>query len=391
MPLSYTRPIGKFRIGILSISEKWEKHLNAKVSYKTAPYLQNAFPAILEQENLFINSRYLPDADFVEALHSLKKEEVITESDKVLAFILNKTDSLEFLADNFNFAHHRIIDSGHKFSHISKCPDLYSLNEQELIKDFKLLTHGRKSEKIHDSNILIHAENIFLEEGAQVFASSLNASSGPIYLQKDSEIMEGCMVRGGLALGEHSQLKMGTKIYGATTIGPHCKVGGEVNNSILFGYSNKAHDGFLGNSVIGEWCNLGADTNTSNLKNNYAEVRLWNYPAEKYLKIGLQFCGSIMGDHSKCGINTMFNTGTVIGVSANVFGAGYPRNFIPDFSWGGSQGFDTFSLTRCFEVASIVKKRRGLILEDVDKEILSYIFNETSKYRTWDVPGTKVL
>lgn len=390
-PLSYTRPCGAFRVGILTIAEKWEKHLKAKVSFKTKEYLSPKFSSNLTDSNIFINGRYLPDPEFITAIQNLKPDEILIEGDKVLVCILNKEDALDFLHDNFSLADHKSIHLDHKLTHISKCPDVFSLNDKELRSDFRLLTQGKRSANISSSNQIISPENIFLEEGAKVECSILNASTGPIYISKDAEIMEGSLVRGPFALGEHSQLKMGAKIYGATTIGPHCKVGGEVNNCVIFGYSNKAHDGFIGNSVIGEWCNLGADTNTSNLKNNYAEVKLWNYPAEKYLKIGMQFCGTIMGDHSKCGINTMLNTGTVVGVSANVFGSGYPRNFVPDFSWGGASGFDTFSIAKSFEVAEIVMKRRGLDLNEIEKEILIYVFNETQKFRTWEGIPRKIV
>jgi UDP-N-acetylglucosamine diphosphorylase/glucosamine-1-phosphate N-acetyltransferase len=301
-----------------------------------------------------------------------------------VACTLGKDEATAFLNDNASLAEHKVVAFTGTMQHISKCPDIFSMNGSELEKDFAAITKGRKSAPISATNTVMAPEKVFLEEGAIVECAVLNGSSGPIYIAKDAEIMEGSLVRGPFSLGEHSQLKLGAKIYGPTTIGPHCKVGGEVNNCVIFGYSNKAHDGFIGNSVIGEWCNLGADTNTSNLKNNYAEVKLWNYPAEKYLKTGMQFCGTIMGDHSKCGINTMFNTGTVIGVSANIFGAGYPRNFIPDFSWGGAQGFETFSIAKSFEVAKIVFSRRGLVFDEIEQDILVYVFNETQKFRTWD-------
>ena len=391
LPLSFTRPCGAFRVGILTIAEKWAKHLNATVSYKTKAYLNIKFPAKIEGENIFINGRYMPDKHLLNAIQNLKSGEMITDGDKVVACILNQNDGNNFLEDNYSLADHKIIKLNTKLSHISKCPDIFSLNGQEIENDFEILTKGRKSATISSTNQVINQEKIFIEEGAKVECSVLNASSGSIYIAKDAEIMEGSLVRGPFALGEHSQVKMGAKIYGPTTIGPHCKVGGEVNNSVLFGYSNKAHDGFIGNSVIGEWCNLGADTNTSNLKNNYAEVKLWNYPAEKYLKTGLQFCGTIMGDHSKCGINTMFNTGTIVGVSANVFGSGFPRNFIPDFSWGGAQGFETFSIAKSFEVAKIVFERRGLQFNEVEQDVLTYIFNETQKFRVWDNMVQKIV
>ena len=250
-----------------------------------------------------------------------------------------------------------------------------------LEEDYELLTRGRVSQPIPSSNNVIAAQNIFLEEGAKLEFTTLNASSGPIYIGKDAEIMEGSIIRGPFALCEHATVKLGAKIYGPTTVGPHSKVGGEVNNSVLFGYSNKGHDGFLGNSVLGEWCNLGADTNNSNLKNNYAEVRLWDYNTESFARTGLQFCGLMMGDHSKCGINTMFNTGTVVGVSANIFGSGFPRNFVPSFSWGGNGGFTTYLTKKAFEVAEVVMSRRQIELTDVDKAILEHVFEETKKYR----------
>lgn len=383
-PLTYTRPAGAIRIGILTIAEKWATHLNAKVSHKAATYLSNKFPAYVEAENIFINGRYLPDEALINAIKNLGKDEMLMDHDKVVACTLGKDEAMAFLNDNASLAEHKLVAFTGTMQHISKCPDIFSMNGSELEKDFAVITKGRKSAPISATNTVMAPEKVFLEEGAIVECAVLNGSSGPIYIAKDAEIMEGSLVRGPFSLGEHSQLKLGAKIYGPTTIGPHCKVGGEVNNCVIFGYSNKAHDGFIGNSVIGEWCNLGADTNTSNLKNNYAEVKLWNYPAEKYLKTGMQFCGTIMGDHSKCGINTMFNTGTVIGVSANIFGAGYPRNFIPDFSWGGAQGFETFSIAKSFEVAKIVFSRRGLVFDEIEQDIMVYVFNETQKFRTWD-------
>ena len=249
--------------------------------------------------------------------------------------------------------------------------------------DFDLITQEQTSQPIPEGVQVINKGNIFIEEGAIVLLSSLNASKGPIYIGKDAEIMEGCSVRGPLAMCENSVLKMGTKVYGATTLGPFCKVGGEIKNSVLFGYSSKGHEGFLGDSVVGEWCNIGADTNTSNLKNNYAEVKLWNYQMEKFTKTGLQFCGLMMGDHSKCAINTMFNTGTVVGVSTNIFGSGFPRNFVPSYSWGGAASFSTYQLKKVIEVARVVMKRRDIFLSEVDENILQHVFDETSKFRNY--------
>jgi UDP-N-acetylglucosamine diphosphorylase/glucosamine-1-phosphate N-acetyltransferase len=264
---------------------------------------------------------------------------------------------------------------------ISNTWDIFSKNAAAIAADFKLLTEDRTSSPISSSNYVKNSENIFLEPGAVVENASLNAADGPIYIAANAEIMEGCLVRGPFSLGENSALKMGAKIYGATTVGPYSKVGGEVNNSVIFGYTNKGHDGFLGNSVLGEWCNLGADTNNSNLKNNYAEVRLWDYETEGFARTGLQFCGLMMGDHSKCGINTMFNTGTVIGVSSNIFGSGFPRNFVPSFSWGGSAGITTYKTTKAYEVADMVMSRRGLEFSEEDKAILDYVFEKTKKFR----------
>ncbi len=259
--------------------------------------------------------------------------------------------------------------------------DIFSYNGKVIEKDFKNITVGRKSKDLPTTVNVINKENVFVEEGVEINLATLNAQDGYIYLGKDSVVMEGSVVRGSLALCEHSQLKIGSKIYGPTTIGPYSKVGGEVNNSVIWGYSNKAHDGFLGNSVLGQWCNIGADSNNSNLKNNYAEVKMWNYREERFIKTGLQFCGLVMADHSKCSINTMFNTGTVVGVNANIFGSGFPRNFIPSFSWGGAQGFTEYKLEKAFEVAEKVMARRGVEFDDTEKEILTSVFESTKKYR----------
>jgi UDP-N-acetylglucosamine diphosphorylase/glucosamine-1-phosphate N-acetyltransferase len=253
-----------------------------------------------------------------------------------------------------------------------------------LIRDFALITRGRTSAPISSSNTVIGGKHIFLEEGAVCEGAILNDSHGPIYIGREAEIMEGAMVRGALALCDHSALKMGAKIYGATTIGPHSKVGGEVNNSVFQGYSNKGHDGFLGNSVLGEWCNIGADSNNSNLKNNYAEVKLWDYAVSRFAPTGLQFCGLIMGDHSKCGINTMFNTGTVVGVSANIFGSGFPRNYVPSFAWGGNAGFSTYQISKALETATLVMERRGIKLDKNEENILRSVFELSADYRFWD-------
>ena len=349
LPFTFTRPVAEIRIGILTIKEKWEKHTSNPVSIKTEDYLSEKFPLTVATENVVIMGNVLPDNRLVNEIKGLKPSEALYYEDKLIAY--QTTDAT--LA--FDASAYQKVQTETAPLTIEHVWDIFSKNGQALQADFDLLTQGRTSQAIPETNQVVNPENIFLEEGAKVEFSILNASTGPIYVGKNAEIMEGCIVRGGLALCDNAVLKIGAKIYGPSTFGPYCKVGGEVNNAVLFAYSNKGHEGFLGNSVLGEWCNLGADTNTSNLKNNYAEVRLWDYNTEGFARTGLQFCGLIMGDHSKCGINTMFNTGTMVGVSANVFGSGYPRNFIPRFvfqrlSWIKSLKFHlktTFFLLDC--------------------------------------------
>jgi len=368
-PLSYTRPIAEFRIGILTIKEKWE-HYYKNVSVSTEDYLADKYPRIKKKENLWIDSSILPSKELITELNSLRNGELLESNNKVIAF------------KNSSFGYKKLnkINTSVNFDSVNNIWDIFSDNGREIEKDFKLVVKGRQTSVLKTSNTVI-GKKIFIEKGAKVSCSILNAENGPIYIGKNAEVMEGSIIRGPFAMGENSVLKMGAKIYGPTTLGPYCKVGGEVNNSVFFGYSSKSHDGFLGNSVIGEWCNLGADTNNSNLKNNYAEVKLWNYEMEKFKKTGLQFCGLVMGDHSKCGINTMFNTGTVVGVSANIFGSGFPRNFIPSFSWGGASGFQLYKLPKVFEVASKVFERRKLNFDDVEQSILSEVYDMTKRYR----------
>lgn len=377
LPFTYTKPVADLRIGILTIREKWEKHLSLTTTTLTEDYLEKKYPMVEMEENVMINASFCPTEKLVDLVKNLSKNEAIFKGDDVIAFYTS--DSQE----EVNFDEYKQIEFADDVLQIKNTWDIFSLNDKAIQQDFDLLTEGRKSQPIPESVQTINKENIFLEEGAKVSFAILNASSGPIYIGKNAEIMEGSVVRGALAMCENSVLKLGAKIYGATTLGPHCKVGGEVNNSVLMGYSSKAHDGFLGNSVLGEWCNLGADTNNSNLKNNYAEVRLWDYNTGRFARTGLQFCGLMMGDHSKCGINTMFNTGTVIGVSTNIFGSGFPRNFVPSFSWGGASGFTEYKIDKVFEVAEVVMKRRNLELDDTEKQILQHIFDITKQYRKY--------
>lgn len=376
LPLTFTRPVADIRIGILTIREKWE-HYFGKTSSITEDYLSGKFPANLAADNILINSSVCPDEDLVKKIKELKTGEALSTENTLIAVALPKHKAEAFKeSDTDCYVKHSY---SAKFLQVNNLWDIFQKNAEAIEADFKLLTKGRKSAKISSTNTLINPENIFVEEGAKVEASVINASTGSVYIAKDAEVMEGSLIRGPFALCEHSTLKMGAKIYGATTIGPHSKVGGEVNNSVIFGYSNKAHDGFLGNAVIGEWCNLGADSNNSNLKNNYAEVKLWNYAENTFVSTGSQFCGLIMGDHSKCGINTMFNTGTVVGVSCNIFGAGFPRNFVPSFSWGGANGFMNYSLDKALETAKLVMERRHIELTKEDEKIFEYITNLKTK------------
>ena len=376
LPFTYTRPVADIRVGILTIREKWEKHLGSTTTTITEDYLSEKYPMVEMEKNVMINASYLPDYELVEMINSLEENQAIFNDDEVIAFFTVEAQ------EDIDLSTYEAIEYNQEILKIENTWDIFSKNGEAIQEDFELLTKGRKSQPIPSSNNIIAAENIFLEEGAKLEFATLNASSGPIYIGENAEIMEGSIIRGPFALCNDATVKMGAKIYGPTTVGPHSKVGGEVNNSVLFGYSNKGHDGFLGNSVLGEWCNLGADTNNSNLKNNYAEVRLWSYETEGFARTGLQFCGLMMGDHSKCGINTMFNTGTVVGVCANIFGSGFPRNFVPSFSWGGNSGFTTYLTKKAFEVAKVVMSRRDIDFTEEDEAILEHVFNDTKKWRS---------
>ena len=375
LPFTYTRPVADIRVGILTIREKWETYLDSTTTTVTEDYLSGKYPMVEMEENIMINASYLPNFELVQMVKNLEKNQVIFKDDDIIAFFANEAQ------DDIDFSKFDALEFNEDIIRIENTWDIFLKNGDAIQEDFNLLTKGRKSKPIPSSNHVIDPENVFVEEGAKLEFTTLNASDGPIYIGKNAEIMEGSLIRGPLALCEGATIKLGAKIYGPTTVGPYSKVGGEVKNSVLFAYSNKGHDGFLGNAVLGEWCNLGADTNNSNLKNNYAEVRLWDYKTESFTKTGLQFCGLMMGDHSKCGINTMFNTGTVVGVSANIFGSGFPRNFVPSFSWGGHNGFTTYLTKKAFEVANVVMSRRGMEFTNQDAEIFLHVFEETKKFR----------
>lgn len=370
LPLTFTRPICDIRVGILTIREKWEYELGKKVSFSTEEYLSVKYPEIVSKKdnNVLINGAVLPNSELVKAIKGLKRDEIIVSGSTIIA--ANWNGEIGVVKEW----------KGKELIKIERLWDIFSKNGIAIEEDFKRLTKGRKSAKISTTNKVL-GKNIFVEAGAKLECTILNSTTGPIYIGKGAEVMEGSVIRGPFALGEEATIKAGAKIYGPTTVGPHSKVGGEVSNSVVFGYSNKGHDGFLGNSVLGEWCNLGADTNNSNLKNNYSEVKLWDYAEGKQVSTGLTFCGLIMGDHSKCGINTMFNTGTVVGVSANIYGGNFPPKFIPSFSWGGAEGFENYDLEKAFETAERVYERRYKKFDKIEKDILTYIYKSEIKKR----------
>ena len=375
LPFTFTRPVADIRIGILTIREKWEKYLGYTTTTLTEEYLMEKYPMVEMEQNVMINASFLPNPILIDMVQNLNPKEAILFGEEIIAFHTNDTQ------EDIDFDEYELIEYEGDVLRIENTWDIFAKNDAAIREDFELLTEDRFSQQIPKSVNVIAPENIFIEEGAKLEFVTLNASTGPIYIGKNAEIMEGSVIRGPFALCEEAQVKLATKVYGATTVGPHCRIGGEVNNSVLFGYSNKGHDGFLGNSVLGEWCNIGADSNNSNLKNNYEEVRLWSYETEGFARTGLQFCGLMMGDHSKCGINTMFNTGTVVGVSTNIFGSGFPRNFVPSFSWGGASGFTTYITKKAFETAKIVMSRRHVEFTEQDAKILEHVFEETKKYR----------
>jgi len=375
LPFTFTRPVADILIGILTIRQKWEVYLGSTTTTLTEEYLSEKYPMVEMEQNVMINASCLPNPTLVEMIQNLESNQAIFKGDEVIAFFTNEEQ------EEVDFDTYEILEFSDDCLTVENTWDIFAKNDAAIRADFEFLTQDRKSQPIPQSVNVIAPENIFIEEGAKLEFVTLNASTGPIYIGKNAEIMEGSVIRGPFALCEGAGVKLASKVYGATTVGPYSKIGGEVNNSVLFGYSNKGHDGFLGNSVLGEWCNIGADSNNSNLKNNYEEVKLWSYETEGFAKTGLQFCGLMMGDHSKCGINTMFNTGTVVGVSANIFGSGFPRNFVPSFSWGGAAGFTTYTINKAFATAKLVMSRRNVDFDEQEQAILEQVFEETKKWR----------
>ncbi|MDE7412448.1 MAG: glucose-1-phosphate thymidylyltransferase [Muribaculaceae bacterium] len=390
LPLAYTRPVADFRVGIVTIKEKWEALLPATYSYKTVAYLQEKYPMTVNdgEEILFISGDLLPDRNIVDAVKGLNKGEALDDGSKVVAFRCLLSDFDKFAdADPESLPSSTTVNL--ELGRLEYVYDIFQKNGEALKNDYSRIVAGRISQELSDSCTVIGPAltpcglpTVFIEEGAQVEGAILNVKNGPIYIGKDAEVMEGSMLRGPIALCRKSKFKMGSKIYGNTTIGPFSKVGGEIDNVVIFGYSNKAHDGYLGNAVIGEWCNIGAGTNASNLKNDYAKIRLWNYRTHTFMRTDLQFCGLIMGDHSKAGINCMFNTATVVGVGVNLHGAGFPRVFIPSFSEGSPEGgFGNVSIDKFMTTARRVMSRRGLDLDDKDRSICEHIYDYASKFK----------
>lgn len=370
LPLTFTRPVAAMRCGILTFSERWQKILeNTEVTYFTEMYLQDKFKSPEEKESLFLVPNFLPTETVIQQIKDLKHGEALVYEDELIAakinmkgFSLNQIEKMTDIKEDLVF--------------FKRPKDLFTYNHHAIDFDFDLLTKGRTSQELSSTNgFLGDKKDLFIEEGAEIEFSTLNTKTGKIYIGKNAEVMEGCHLRGPITLGEASKFNLGAKIYGATTIGPHCKVGGEVNNIIIFGYTSKGHDGFIGNSVIGEWCNFGADTNSSNMKNNYGNVKLWNYRTKAFEDTGLQFAGLIMGDHSKAAINTQFNTGTVVGVASNIFKPGFPPNLVESFSWGGLKDDERFKLDKAYEVAERAMARRKVALTEEDKAILKHIFD----------------
>ncbi len=383
LPLSYTRPVCELRVGILSLREKWEKRLQTKISYITQDYLAEKYPVEISNDNIIINGSVIANDYIAKLIQELEPNEALLYQDDLIAARISEKQFIKLFETDEVDQLKGIDLTDTPIIKINKLTDLFQANNLAIREDFELLSSSVSPSNISATNKVLAKSNIYIHPTARVEHSILNAQKGPIYVGAHAEIMEGSLIRGPVAVCNNSILKMGSIIYGATTIGPYCKVGGELKNVILHSYSNKAHQGYLGDSYIGAWCNLGADTNSSNLKNNYSSVRLWSYPDESYINTSATFCGLFMGDHAKSGINTMFNTGTVVGVAANVFGAGYPPKFIPSFAWGGIENIKTFKIQKAIEMIERVQARKELVFDKIDKTIIHNIFERSAKYRHW--------
>ncbi len=382
LPFTHTRPVADIRCGILTMRERWEHYFQQTSGTLTEDYLQELFPTHAGSDNLFINASVFANADLYEQIYKLQPGQQLVKGEVIIA---SRVDDSGLSFDNGGISISTDVEELEYTNDIMQLQhvwDIFSLNGEAIRNDYQLITNKRASQTLPPDVVVRGAENIFVEEGADIGAGCIiNATSGPVYIGKNATILDGVMIKGPVALCESAVLKMGAKIYGDTTIGYGCKVGGENSNVVYFANSNKGHDGYLGNAVIGEWCNLGADTNCSNLKNNYDHIKIWDEHNNKSIQTNLTFCGLLMGDHSKCGINTMFNTGTVVGVSANIFGGGFPEKFIPSFTWGGSEGLTTYRLDRALETADRMMSRRKKHLSDQEKAMYQHIFNQTQTQR----------
>ncbi len=383
-PLTFTRPLGCLRLGILILAEKWERILGNKPSYLSLPYLSGLYPLNADSDNLVINSSVLPDDQFVNSLRKLQPGSVLENERMFLAARTDK-EHLPACGNSFDRAGLKSVFYRQPVRLVSRPWDLFLENKNELLRDYMLVTSGRETKKMPDPYTRsYHERNIFIEEGVTIKAAIINAENGPVYIGKNVSIMEGSAICGPAAILKGSVISMGTKIRANTTIGPHCIVGGEVKNSIIYGYSNKAHEGYLGNSIVGEWCNLGANTNCSNLKNNFSNVKVWDHAKDAYLDSGQQFCGVFIGDHSTTSIGTMINTGTMIGVSANIFGSGLTPKFIPSFSWGGYPENQTYEIEKAIESAGKMMALKKKNISQEEAGVLRAIFDLTGKYRHWE-------
>ncbi len=378
LPFTFIRPLADIRVGILTVRQKWEAWLQKETSTLTEPYLTEKYPLVKEADNILINSSVLPDEILLAEIDRLQPNQTLVSGDVLIAHRVKEED-IENMAHEL-LDHVEPLHTRSNIRKLSRLWDIVTLNESEIAVDYKMITKGREGQPLPAYARTIAPENIFIEAGAKIDMAMINASEGPVYIGEDAHVMDGAMIKGPAGIGHGATVRMGAKIYGGSSVGPHSKVGGEMQSSVIFGYSNKAHEGFLGHSVIGEWCNIGADTNTSNLKINYDKIRLWDYVEQSFIRSDLNFCGTFMGDHSKCGIDTMFNTGTVIGVGAQVFGAGYMRNFIPSFTRGS--GFDVADIEKAIEVAKRVYTRRNVTFSSMDEKILRHVFDKTASFRT---------
>lgn len=387
LPLTFLRPVAEIRLGMLSIREKWETRMNATASHITEDYLSGAFPLSVGEDNLLVNSSVLPSEPLCRLLRNMEFGEAYLSGEELLAARLDE-EQLRKLINEEEIDHLQVLPLPDiPFKKINRITDFFKVHAEEIESDFHLLTSERQSQPLSTSNRVIAPERIFIEEGAWVEGATLNASEGPIYIGTGAVVMEGASIRGGLCLGANAAIKMGAQLYGPNTIGPGCKVGGEVEQSVLMEYSNKAHHGYLGHSIIASWCNIGAGTTVSNLRNDYSPQRLWNYPLQTFEKTGETFCGLIMGDHSRTGINMMFNSATSVGVGCNLYGNNFPRNFIPSFSLGGPAGLQTYAVEQAIPSMEQMMLRRNQHLGIEERITIIRLFEETSAHRTWEKPS----